>query len=197
MKEKDKNRIAVDTMFYFMFIFVGELLVWYPNFLVVSSLNEYVIRVFYMLGALSLIAYFLSRRKNDYEYLFLSLINVVIGAYIIFGKCSNRFNIFEKCILLYTVLLIVNKFYHSYILGKDKNIEILPKIGITFVLIILVVLMFVNSYNYNHILFIGYYFIVIGVLSLLELGMHLLIKEEKVNKYLKFMLNKRNNSKKR
>ncbi len=197
MKEKDKNRITVDIMFYFVYIFVGELLVWYPNFLVVSSLNEYVIRVFYMFGAFCLLAYFLSKRKNDYEYLFLSLINMITGAYIIFGECGNRFNVLGKCILLYTVLLIVNKAYHSYILGKDKNIEMLPKIGITFVLIILVVLMFVNSYNYNHILFIGYYFIVIGELSLLEIGIRLLIKEEKVNKHLKFMLNKRNNSKKR
>ena len=117
INEREGTIIAIDIIFYIAIIIVGYLLVDYENFNIVAT-YRFLPSIFYVIGALSFIAYFLNRKRDYYEFLMFSLINIIAGTYILannlsFNDVSNLlpWNSFVvgDALLFYSIASIANK----------------------------------------------------------------------------------------
>ena len=184
IKEFDKTLLILDIMLYCVFVTIGFILL---NFSEIELLNpmEYASPLFYMFGFFSLLTYFLNRREGNYELLIFGFINVCVASFVfIYTSYPDSGFILADAVLIYSIANVINKGYYSIQLLKEKNINFFPKISITILLLFLGV--FVVSSLYNKIevgsLILGYYFIIFGLLSLLEPLISILTKNEKLEK---------------
>ncbi len=186
IKEFDKTYLILDIMLYTIFAVVGFILL---NFSEIELLNpiKYASPLFYMFGFFSLLAYFLNRREGDYELLIFGFINVCIASFIlIYISFPNSAFIMADAVLVYSLANVINKGYHSKILLEKKDINFFPKAAVTILLLLLGV--FVVSALYSKIevgsLILGYYFIIFGLLSLLEPLISILTRNIKLENYI-------------
>ncbi len=184
-KEIDKNLIILDIMLYSVFVVTGFILL---NFSDIELLNpiRYASPLFYMFGFFSLLVYFLNRQTRDYELLIFGFINVCVGAFImIYVSFPDTGFIMADAVLVYSIANVVNKGYTCKELMQKKDINFFVKLSVTILLLLLGV--FVVSSLYNKIevgsLILGYYFIIFGLLSLLEPLMSILINNVKIERY--------------
>ena len=186
IKEFDKTYLILDVMLYTIFVVVGFVLL---NFSDIELLNpiKYASPIFFMFGFFSLLTYFLNRREGDYELLLFGFINVCIAAFImIYMSFPNSAFIMADAVLVYSIANVINKGYHCKALLDKKDINFFPKISVTILLLLLGV--FVVSALYTKIevgsLILGYYFIIFGLLSLLEPLISILTKNVKLENYI-------------
>ena len=126
IKESERAFLGIDIMLYTIYAAIGYILIGFPEVELLSPM-EYVPVLFFMFGFFSLVAYFLNRRSDDYEYLFFGLINVTVASYILINTLyGNDPFIMSSAIILYTVAVILNKFYHVNKLCKNKDIKFCP-----------------------------------------------------------------------
>ena len=78
VKEFDKTIYSIDIMLYAIMGIVGYMLLQFSS---MSNLDteQYIIGIFFIFGFISLLAYFLNRRKGDYEFLFFGAINIIVA----------------------------------------------------------------------------------------------------------------------
>ena len=88
IKESNRTHLAVDVMLYFVYVLIGYLLIRFPQIEELKPI-EYAPVIFYTIGFFSLIAYFINRRKGNYEFLFLGLINIATGTFITFNAYTE------------------------------------------------------------------------------------------------------------
>ena len=90
IKELDKAFLGIDLMLYCVYFVTGYIMIGFPEVEILKPI-EYSPVLFFMFGLFSLIAYFLNRRTDNYEYLFLGLINVIVASFILtaIGAESN------------------------------------------------------------------------------------------------------------
>ncbi|UKI58726.1 MAG: hypothetical protein L6V81_05005 [Clostridium sp.] len=63
---------------------------------------------------MSLVAYFVNRRPEDYEFLFFGLINIIVGTYVLVNELfPNSCLIVGSAILIYSIANVLNKGYHT------------------------------------------------------------------------------------
>ena len=81
IKYASKKNVVVDFVLYGVYIVAGFLLMRYPQ---IEALNPvvYVVPLFYIFAFFSLLSYIVNRRKGDYEFLFLGLVNIIAAVYI-------------------------------------------------------------------------------------------------------------------
>lgn len=186
IKESDKKILIVDVILYIIYIVIGYLLLKYPEIEVLEPI-KYAPYLFFAFGFFSLVAYFINRRKNDYEFLLLGLINIVCASMVLFySYYGNTGFILGNAILIYSIAMVLNKGWHTIKLSRDNDIYMFPKFAITILLTLLGLLVITNLYRETTMqtLILGYYFLCFGVLSLLEPIMILIIKYTKLNGYL-------------
>lgn len=186
IKEFDKTYLILDIMLYTIFVVVGFILL---NFSEIELLNpiRYASPLFYMFGFFSLLAYFLNRRQGDYELLIFGFINVCIASFIlIYVSFPNSAFIMADAVLVYSIANVINKGYHCKLLLNKKDVNFFPKASVTILLLLLGV--FVVSALYTKIevgsLILGYYFIIFGLLSLLEPLISILTRNIKLENYI-------------
>ncbi len=182
IKEIDKNLIVLDVMLYTIFIVTGFILLNFSGFELLNPI-KYASPLFYMFGFFSLLVYFLNRKERDYELLIFGFINICIGSFIlIYMSFPDTGFILADAVLVYSIANVINKGYSCKELLKKKDINFFPKVSVTILLLLLGV--FVVSSLYTKIevgsLILGYYFIIFGLLSLLEPLMSILSKNVKV-----------------
>ena len=91
-KEFDRTLYSVDIMFYAIMSFIGY-------FLIKSDLTggmqiyKYAVAIFFVFAFFSILAYFLNRRKNDYEFLYFGLINIGVASFLLFNKTNTEYRI--------------------------------------------------------------------------------------------------------
>ena len=80
IKEFDRTLLGIDLMLYCFFVVIGYIMLQIPEISVLRPI-EYASPLFYMFAFMSLVAYFVNRRPDDYEFLFFGLINIIIFIY--------------------------------------------------------------------------------------------------------------------
>lgn len=198
IKESDRTFLLIDFMLYMLYVVCGYILLRYPEIEVLQPIR-YVTPLFYLFGFFSLIAYFMNRRKEDYEFLFLGLINILTGSFILFfSYYTDTGFILGNALLIYSVTLVFNKGWHTIKLSRENNINMFPKFAITILLTLLGILVTTNLYREMTLqtLILGYYFISFGVLSLFEPVMILVLRNKKIRKQLVSLLEEENKKEK-
>ena len=194
IKESGRRLLIVDIMLYVIYIVSGYLLLTYPEIEALQPI-KYASPLFYSFGFFSLVAYFVNRRTNDYEFLFLGLVNILAGSFILFySYYSDTGFILGNAILIYSIAMVLNKGWHTVKLSKENNLNMFPKFAITILLTLLGILVITNLYKEMTMqtLILGYYFVSFGILSLFEPLMLLVMKSKAVNKYLVGLLKEEN-----
>ena len=176
LKEYDGILLGVDIIFYSIFVIIGSILL-ESQYLEHIKAVDYTMPIFYCLGFFSLVAYFVNRRPDDYEFLFFGLINIIIATYISNNNFYDSSIILGRVICLYTLAVALNK--------KD-DYDMIPNLISTILLTILGIFVsyhFINGMVIESIL-LGYYFIGFGVFGLLEPLLKILFRIPKVRNYL-------------
>lgn len=197
VKEFDKRLLVVDIMLYCIFIITGFILL---NFESMDMLNpiEYASPLFYVFAFFSILAYFTNRRKGNYELLIFGFINIIVATFIlIYQAYPDSGFILSDAILIYSLAIVLNKGYHCAVLLRQRDINFFIKVSVTILLLFLGVFVVSSLYNKVEagIIIIGYYFIVFGLLSLIEPLMEILIKNKKVEKAMRGVLSYEKESK--
>lgn len=186
IKELDRTFLGIDLMLYSIYVVIGYILLGFPEIEILNPM-EYSPVLFYMFGFFSLVAYFLNRRRNDYEYLFLGLINVTIGSFvlanILFG---NDALIMTLAVCAYSLATILNKSYHLFNMFKNKEVNFYPK-TITVILLIFIGLLTVSPIFAKYAaanMILGYYLMAFGLVNLLEVLLTILIRNPRLDNAL-------------
>lgn len=193
IKESGKTHLAVDIMFYFVYVFVGALLLKFPQIEELKPI-EYAPIIFYMLGFFSLLSYFINRRPKNYEFLFLGLINILVGTFVtFFSSYEDTGFILGNAILIYSLFTVLNKGYHTIVLAKEKNINMYAKASITIMLVLLGFLVLQNLFKETTMqtLILGYYFLVFGIMSLIEVALVLILRIDKLRNYFQDLIDEK------
>lgn len=186
IKESEKVFLGIDIMLYTIYATIGYILIDFPE---VNMLNpiEYAPVLFFMFGFFSIVAYFLNRRVDDYEYLFFGLINVMVATYVLTNQFYGNDSLIMSCsIIIYSISIVLNKLYHVSKLAKRKDINFYPKM-ISTILIVLIGILALDPLITRYAaasLILGYYFISFGLINLLEILFMVLIKNPKLDKKL-------------
>ena len=186
IKEFDRTLLGIDLMLYCFFAVVGYVMLRFPE---LESLRptEYVSPIFYMFAFMSLVAYFVNRRPNDYEFLFFGLINVIVATYVLVNEYfTDSSFIVGSAILVYSISNVLNKGYHTNKMIENGDINVFAKLAITILLTILsfIVLLDINQNRIGTSIILGYYFIGFGIVSLFEPLLMILTKNPKLEQYL-------------
>ena len=191
VKEFDKTIYAIDIMLYAIMGIIGYMLLQFssmPNL----DIEQYIIGIFFIFGFISLLAYFLNRRKGDYEFLFFGAINILVAAFIKLNAVHNDLNyIVSVSLLFYSLAYFLNKIIHVCKLVKEKNLNSIPKISVSLLVVVLTLVTMVTVYTKFDvaIMIYGYYFIGFALLSLIEVLLILLFNGKTFRKKLIDMLN--------
>ena len=143
--------------------------------------------LFYMFGFFSLLTYFLNRRKDDYEQLFFGFINIVTATFLLVNAYyPNAGFVMADALLIYSIAIVLNKGYHAKKLLEKGDINFFVKLPMTVILTILGVLVVANIYNKIDVgnTILGYYFLVFGLISLLEPLMYILLSNNGIAAWL-------------
>ena len=186
LKEFERKYLIVDILFYSVFVVLGFLLLNCSDVGIEDPI-QYGPYLFYLLAFFSLLAYFVNRRKDDYELLLFGFINVVTATFIlIYTNYPDSGFIMGDAVLLYSIANVLNKGFSCSKLLDKKDFNFFPKVSVTILLLFLGVFVVASLYSKVNvgIMILGYYFIIYGLLSLLEPFNEVLLRNEKFDKYL-------------
>lgn len=191
VKEFDKSIYAIDIMLYVIMGIVGYILLEFssiPNL----DIQQYIVGTFFVFGFISLLAYFLNRRKGDYEFLIFGLINIFVACFIKFNSSNSDLNyIVASSLLFYSLAYFLNKICHVWKLLKEKNLNSIPKISISVLVVLLTLFTMVSVYTKFDaaIMIYGYYFMGFALLSIIEVLLIILFNGKTFRKKMIDMLN--------
>ena len=186
IKEYDGRLVILDIMLYVIIAVIGFILLNFSNIENIDPIT-YAPTLFYTFGFFSILLYFANRKRNDYEFLIFGFINVCVGTFIlIYSTFPNSGFILADAVLVYSIANVLNKGYSCRVLLKEKNLNFFIKISVTILLFVLGVLVVSSIYNRVEVgsLVLAYYFIIFGLLSLLEPLFMVLTNNVKVEKYI-------------
>jgi hypothetical protein len=181
--------LSIDLAIYSIYIIIGFMFINFTKccyFPIVK--NVYL--VFFILAMLFILAHFLNKRNNDYEFLTNALICVLTGSYILMLYDLGNINVvIQNAILLFAILIIMNKWFNTCRLYNQKNINFFPKLIVTlltilyglFTLIILYNKFISGSFGY---LLLSHFFLIIGVICLIEPLTLIVMRSPYVESYL-------------
>ena len=186
LKEFERKHLVFDIALYLIYVVTGFVLL---NFSEMGLTNpiKYSPYIFYMFAFFCEVAYFANRRKDDYELLLLGFINVVTATFIlIYMAYPDSGFILADAVLLYSIANVLNKGYSCNRLIDKKDFNFFPKVSVTILLLFLGVFVVASLYSKIEVgvLILGYYFIIYGLLSLLEPFNEILLKNKKFENYL-------------
>ena len=170
LKEFERKHIIVDIVFYCLLVILGFVLLNFGE-MGLSNPIKHAPCMFYSIAFFSILAYFVNRRKDEYEFLLFGFINVVVGTFIlVYTAYPDSGFILADAVLLYSIANVLNKGYSCKKMVEERDINFFTKVAITTLLLFLGVFVVASLYNKVEvgILILGYYFIIFGLLSLLE-----------------------------
>ncbi len=186
IKEYDGRLLILDIMLYCIIATAGFILLNLSNVEMLDPV-KYAPSLLFVFGFFSLLVYFANRKRGDYELLIFGFINVCVASFILFyTSYPDSGFILADAVLIYSIANVINKGYSCKNLIGKKDINFFPKVSITILLLILGVLVVSSIYNKVEVgsLILGYYFIIFGLLSLLEPLVMILTKNVKVENFI-------------
>lgn len=184
VKELDNSIYAIDIMLYTIMSMIGFLLLQF-SLGEVKDASQFIISSFFIFGFFSLLAYFLNRRPNDYEFLFFGFINVCVASFATMNHYSGDIElIISNSFIFYTIAYFINKAIHVYKLFRSQNINFIPKCAITILIVFLTLFTMITICSKVEValMIYGYYFIAFGLLSLIEVVLIVIINAPKIRK---------------
>ena len=183
MIKEEKKRNIIETTLYFILIIIGIIIMSFPTFGLINPIL-YLGALFYIYAFFTITAYFLSRKEKDYELLFNSLINIIVASFLVAVPNENMPLMLGTSMLIYTLLILVNRGFIVYKYKINKNYLWVIKFIITFLIMFLGILTIINLYNELSVqtLIIGYYFVTLGIMLITEPLFKLFISPKKFNK---------------
>ena len=181
--------LLIDIILYSVYLAIGYIFINFTkcfNFPMIK--NVYL--VFFILALLFIVAHFLNKRDHDYEFLTNALICVLTGSYILLLHDLGNINvIIQNAIMLFAILMIINKWVNTCRLYNKKNINFCPKMLVTILLILyglFTLIILYNKFTYGSFgyLLLGHFFIIIGVISLLEPLFLVVMRNPSVETYM-------------
>ncbi len=186
IKETDKTLIGLDIMLYTIYAVVGYVLLRVSDMITFDPI-DCASPLLYMFGFFSLLAYFLNRRRDDYEQLFFGFINIVTATFLLVNAYyPNTGFVMADAMLIYSISIVLNKGYHAKKMLEKGDINFFVKLPMTVILTVLGVLVVANIYNKIDVgnTILGYYFLVFGLISLLEPLMYILLSNNGIAAWL-------------
>lgn len=185
-KRKFKIRNISEIVLYLILILMGIIIMSFPAFGIINPIY-YLGSLLYIFSFFNIIAYFINRRENEYELLFQALISILAGSFLFAIPNDNTPFMLGTGILIFTLLMIVNKSFYIYVDKSKNNYLWLIKFIVTFLIAFLSILTIINLYNELSVqtLMIGYYFISLGTMLLIEPLIYHFISPEKLSKIVK------------
>lgn len=183
MIKEEKKRNIIEAILYFILIIIGIIIMSFPAFGLINPIL-YLGALFYIYAFFTITAYFLSRKEKDYELLFNSLINIIVASFLVAVPNENMPLMLGTSMLIYTLLILVNRGFIVYKYKINKNYLWVIKFIITFLIMFLGILTIINLYNELSVqtLIIGYYFVTLGIMLITEPLFKLFISPKKFNK---------------
>ena len=199
LKEFEKKHIIFDIIFYCVFVILGFILLNIGDIGVINVIT-YAPYLFYTIAFFSILAYFINRCKDEYELLLFGFINVVVGTFIlVYTAYPNSGFILADAVLLYSIANVLNKGYSCRKMIEERDVNFFIKVSITVMLLFIGVFVVASIYDKIEagVLILGYYFIIFGLLSLLEpLNAVVLGDPELQNRIFDFLSYDKTNNKK-
>ena len=185
-RETNKYLVIVDIILYNLICLIGIGILRTEGLEFLNPLR-YTYGIFFMVAFISIFAYFINRRKDDYEFLLFGLINIYVGSFsLIYSSYSQAWFILGCAMLVYTIANILNKGIHIKALNDINSVSVVSKFSILTVLTILSIYVAINLFLHNKFecKLLGYYFLTYGLISLIEPYLYIIIRNKKLSKYL-------------
>ena len=186
MIKKEKTKNIIEAALYFVLIIMGIIIMSFPAFGLIDPIF-YLATLFYIYSFFIVIAYFTTREEKEYELLFNSLISIIVASFLMSAGSTNIPFMLGTSILIYTLLIVVNRGYIVYKLKMKNNYLWIIKFIITFLVAFLGILTIINLYNELSVqtLIIGYYFVTLGIILITEPIFKIFISPATFNKIVK------------
>ena len=186
MIKEEKKRNIIEALLYFILIIIGIVIMSFPAFGLIDPIF-YLAALFYIYSFFIVIAYFATRKEKEYELLFNALISIIVASFLMASPSTNVSFMLGTSMLIYTLLLVVNRGFIVYNLKGRNDYLWVIKFIITFLVAFLGILTIINLYNELSVqtLIIGYYFVTLGVMLITEPLFKIFISPSKFNKIVK------------
>lgn len=183
---KVNPEILVNIVLNLITMLIGIILMSYPAFGLLNPLY-YISLVFYIFSFFTVIAYFLQRKNENYELLFLSLINILTATFMYLYQNKTAAFMFGTSLLIFVLLNILNKGIYSLKFKSEKNYKWFFKLLEVTLIGVVGIFTIVNLYNEVSVItmMFGYFFVTYGIINMIEPLFELGIE----TKYFKKLLN--------
>lgn len=177
--EEVKPDKLVDIITYFAVLMLGIVIV-ILSFGNINNYLDFMTNLFYILTLIFMVSYFMCRKYQNYEKLFLALSSAVITGYLFFLRNSTSVLLLGTSLFIYIILVVSVKSVSMIKLHKKKKngcqskvicILFLALIGISTGIIL-------TSQLFYHVLIYGYFFMVFGIVCLFEPILCILSKDQ-------------------
>lgn len=157
----------------------------YP-YIGMEDLLFYTSMIFLLFAFVTLVCYLWSRKEGDYELLLLTITNIIVGVFLFLCREKNVQVILGTAVLAFFVQAIAVRIRQIIFLKKKKDNLYFSKLTISVLLSVLTLLVVFNLYTGTTVqtMLFGYYFIVYGIIWLLDCSLGLLVNTKKVKKFL-------------
>lgn len=187
---RGRTIIVVDIILYMMITILGYVFVEFNDIYTLSN-NGTVPIIFFIVGGLTLFSYFLNPKRDNHEFLFLGIANIAVGAYVLSNLYyDGKMFVIGDALFFYSICALMTKVYIIKKLIKEKDIFFLPKLAITILIACLSIYCSYILYSKDIVAtyILGYYFMITGLLSLLEAFIYVVFNNPTLDKYLNIFL---------
>lgn len=189
-RENERANLGADILLYIAITIIGYIIMnlsWQSVFNPMEDISI----LFFIFGFFSVVTYFITRRKDDYEFLIFALINICVAAFIIYftNNPDSGYTLVDA-VLIYSLAIVFNKMFHVFKLLKRKNLNALPKLAAALLLVFLGTFIVSGLYTKldDGIIILAYYLITFGILSLFEPLLAIVLTNKKVERFLMVLL---------
>ncbi len=181
--KKIKLNYLIDIVTYFLILILGIVMV-AMSFGKISNHIIFIMTFFYILSAILLVSYFLYRKEQNYEKLFLSLSSAIMAGSLYYVSDIKSMICLGVSLFVFITLVVIVKSIDIFRHYKNKGIECEVKSIVTLFLVLAGIIsgyILTNQYFFQLIVY-GYFFIVFGLISLFEPIILVLLDYKKITK---------------
>ncbi len=167
-------------------IAVGVVNLLYP-YIGMEDIISFISYIYFIFSALTFICYFYSREEKDYEFLLLAVTSVIIGCFFYLVDDINVGILLGTGILSFGLQAIAIRTYRIVYFYRKNNYLWLSKLTTTILLGLTTILISINLFTGTtevQTMLFGFYFIVYGIIYLLDLLLGTLVKTKKFENFI-------------
>lgn len=152
-----------------------------------EDLLFYTSMVFLLYAVVTFSCYMWARKEQDYELLLLTITNIIVGSFLFLCREGNIQVVLGTAIIAFYLQALGVRYNKLKLLKKQKDNTFYAKLTTTILLTVLTVLVAYNLYTDTTVqtMLYGYYFVVYGIIWLLDLILHYVTSSNKFDKYIK------------